>query len=426
MQPVVKIENLSVDFKVQTFQSHTFKEWVMNIFSGRNAVQVISALKNINLTIYKGESIAFVGHNGSGKSTLLKAIAGVIEIPSAIQVHGRIGPMIELGSGFDPELNGYENIKLACTLMGISKEEIQQKLEFIVEFSELRNFMHIPFKNYSSGMQARLGFACTTAIDPDLLLVDEVLSVGDSNFSRKCLERIHQLQSRGCTIIIVSHDENTVRKFCDRAVVLDEGVLCYDGRVSKAFEIYHELMDQRYLATTVDRHKEQDLLRKRRMQRNDSDPEADARRPVVDVKMSVIQAGCQTFEIDLAQPFSFQFEIKIDEPKRMIGEVVFGIALLKGDLRIGGINSLALQKNIPLAEMIAQPNFTLEFNFQDGLRDLMAGDYDVAFGVHDRSLERTIFIDKIKQISSRNSFKGRNGDEDIIDFAGRNINFCLL
>lgn len=413
MLPAIEIKNLSVNFKVRTFQSNTFKEWVMNSIKRRNDVQVISALKNIDLSVYPGESIAFIGHNGSGKSTLLKVIAGVIDVATPVTVRGRIGPMIELGTGFDLELNGYENIKLACTLMGISKDEIARKLPAIVEFSELQDFMEVPFKNYSSGMQARLGFACTTAIEPEVLLVDEVMAVGDSNFSRKCLQRIQQLQNKGCTIVMVSHDENTIRKFCDRALVLEDGELKYDGRVSRAFEIYNEIMDNRYLGVGDGTLETQKELRKQRMLRNDSDPEAERQRPNVDVSMASVQNGEPAFEVDLAQSFSLHFSVTIDDTEKLIGNIVCGIAFLKGDTRIGGFNSSLA--GLAISKESLQNKFSVTFDFKDGLKNLMAGDYDIAFAIHDRDLERTVYIDRIKQISTLNREKGHNIDGDLID-----------
>ena len=154
--------------------------------------------------------------------------------------------MIELGAGFDPELSGTENIKLACMLMGLSKRETLNRLEAIIDFSELREFIVMPLKNFSSGMQARLGFACATSVDPDLLLVDEVLSVGDSNFAKKCMGRIATLRSKGTTVILVSHDLPTVRAFCERGYVLDHGAIVFEGPIDTAVDQHQKIMNEKY------------------------------------------------------------------------------------------------------------------------------------------------------------------------------------
>ncbi|RZM17917.1 MAG: ABC transporter ATP-binding protein [Pedobacter sp.] len=205
---VILCKDVTVEFTYSNFEYSTLKELVFQRLQGKRHVTKLQALNSIDLEVKKGESVAFIGHNGSGKSTMLKVLAGII-VPrkgSELLIRGRVAPMIELGTGFDGELSGMENIYLSCAIMGLTKSEVNAKIEDIIAFSELQDFIHMPVKNYSSGMQARLGFACTTAVDPDILLVDEVLAVGDSNFAKKCLERVRNLKAGGTTVVLVSHD----------------------------------------------------------------------------------------------------------------------------------------------------------------------------------------------------------------------------
>ena len=207
-----------------------------------------------------------MGHNGSGKSTLLKVLAGIIISDNkSFSISGRIAPMIELGTGFDGELSGYENIILSCALMGLTQEEVESRIESIVEFSELREFIDMPLKNYSSGMQARLGFACATAVDPDILLIDEVLAVGDQNFSKKCLYRIDQLRKLGTTVVLVSHDINTMKTFCSRGIVLERGKMKFDGDIETAALKHEEIMHQRFLDSMLPEQRSE-YLRKTKLE----------------------------------------------------------------------------------------------------------------------------------------------------------------
>lgn len=250
---IVDAQNVSVIYRLTEYKSNSFKEWVFNRLKGRGGSREFVAVDNVSFRLRRGESLALVGHNGSGKSTLLRVIAGVIPPAkkSSIIVTGRIAPMIELGAGFDGELSGRENIYLSCLILGLSYREIGELVESIIDFSELRKFIDVPVKNYSSGMYARLGFACATAVKPDLIIVDEVLAVGDSNFSVKCLDRIKKLREAGTSVLLVSHDEGSVRQFCDRALVMNEGKSIYDGDVETALMLHRDVMATRAAAAKL-------------------------------------------------------------------------------------------------------------------------------------------------------------------------------
>ncbi len=219
----VRISHLYKDFKLPHQKIGSVKNLFTNVFAmGNQTYEVQKALHDISLDINKGEFFGIVGRNGSGKSTLLKIIAGIYQpTKGSIQVHGKLVPFIELGVGFNPELTGRENVYLNGALLGFSRSEMDKKYERIVEFAELERFMDQKLKNYSSGMQVRLAFACATMAKAEILLVDEVLAVGDAAFQRKCFEYFKQLKAEKTTVIFVTHDMNAVREYCDRAALID-------------------------------------------------------------------------------------------------------------------------------------------------------------------------------------------------------------
>ena len=196
-------------------------------------------LTGLDLGIEAGESVALIGRNGSGKSTALRLIAGIYEPTSgAVVTHGRLTAVIELGVGFNPELTGSENVGLYASVMGLSRRETAERLPDIMEFADIGEFIHEPVKYYSSGMRARLAFAIAVAVTPDILLLDEVLAVGDQNFRQQCMERLRRFRARGGTLVVVSHDFDSVRELCSRAVWLSDGRVLHDGPVDEVIEAY--------------------------------------------------------------------------------------------------------------------------------------------------------------------------------------------
>jgi ABC-type polysaccharide/polyol phosphate transport system ATPase subunit len=238
----IHIRDAGVCYRLYRERVSTLKEAVVNRFRHLRSVEVFWALRRVSLDIRPGEAIALVGHNGSGKSTLLKTIAGVLEpTEGEVLVQGRISPMIELGAGFDPELSGRDNVFLNGALFGFSRKQMEGKFDRIVAFSELADFIDMPIKNYSSGMHARLGFAIAQDVEPDILIVDEVLAVGDERFQEKCKARIRDFRSAGVTFCFVSHSAEAAKELCPRAAVLHHGRLAYDGPIEQGWERYREL-----------------------------------------------------------------------------------------------------------------------------------------------------------------------------------------
>ena len=226
MEPIIKVDNVSMCFNLSKEKHESLKEYFLAMVQGRLQYDEFYALKDVSLDIMPGDFYGLVGLNGSGKSTLLKTIAGVYK-PSKgkVTVNGTIAPLIELGAGFDMDLTARENIYLNGTVLGFSPKYLDEKFDEIVEFSELQNFLDVPLKNYSSGMVARLAFAVATMTKPDILIADEILSVGDFLFQEKCEKRMAELLSGGTTVILVSHSIEQIERMCNKVAWLDHGHL---------------------------------------------------------------------------------------------------------------------------------------------------------------------------------------------------------
>ncbi len=233
MQPLVVLEDVSVTYRLPKERIRSLKEFWIHLLKGRLEYEDYSALKAVNLDVRRGEALGVVGKNGSGKSTLLKVIAGVIKpIHGTLQVKGKVAPLLELGAGFDFEMTGLENIYLNGSILGFSRREMDAKVSRILEFSELGDFIRSPLRTYSSGMIARLGFAIATDADPDILLVDEMLEVGDGAFTKKCESRINGYRDAQVALVLVSHDMNKICALCDKAVWLNRGEICAFGNAA--------------------------------------------------------------------------------------------------------------------------------------------------------------------------------------------------
>jgi ABC-type polysaccharide/polyol phosphate transport system, ATPase component len=240
MENIIEIKNVSMMFNKSTERIDNIKEYVIRFVKRQIMFEEFWALKGINFEIKRGEAVGIVGLNGSGKSTLLKIIAQVMKPSSGyINVYGTVAPMIELGAGFDMDLSARENIFLNGAVLGFNRKQMKEKFENIVDFAELWDFLDSPLKNFSSGMIARLGFAIATSSYPDILIVDEILGVGDYKFQLKCEERMNDIIRNGATIIFVSHSIDQVKKVCSRAIWLEKGHMVMDGAVD---EVCHKYM----------------------------------------------------------------------------------------------------------------------------------------------------------------------------------------
>lgn len=239
------IEFDSVSKRFQLREGRTLREFMPAFFRGRGWSPPFYALHDVSFSVEQGETFGIIGHNGSGKSTLLKLIADVMA-PSegVVRVSGLVSPLIELGAGFHPDMTGRENIFLNASILGMPNREIGARFSDIVAFSELAEFIDTPVKRYSSGMYVRLGFAVAAHSDPDILLVDEVLAVGDAAFQQKCFGKIREFQRQGVTIVLVSHALSLVEQFCHRALLLDHGRVTAEGSPQDVVQRYRATVDQ--------------------------------------------------------------------------------------------------------------------------------------------------------------------------------------
>ncbi len=238
---IIEVKNVCMDFYMQSEKIDNMKEFFIRLLKGKIERQKKRILDNISFNVKKGESIGLIGHNGAGKSTLLKLITGIMRpTEGSIEVNGLVAPLLNLGAGFDFEATAKENIYLNGAILGYSKRELAKKYDEIVEFSELQDYMNVPIKNFSSGMVARLGFAIAIDVDPDILLVDEILSVGDENFREKCAKRISELRNRGVTFVIVSHNMAQVKSLCQKALWIEDSKMMAYGDAGEICDKYLE------------------------------------------------------------------------------------------------------------------------------------------------------------------------------------------
>ena len=241
-EAVVELKNVGIKFNLSKEKVDSLKEYVIKLLKKELMYHEFWALRDISFSVNKGERLGILGLNGAGKSTLLKIIAGVYKPTEGSCTHtGVIAPLLELGAGFDPQYTGAENIYLYGSVLGYSKSYLKEKFDEIVAFSELEKFINVPLKNYSSGMRARLGFAIATIADPDILILDEVLSVGDAKFRKKSENKIMEMFDRGVTVLFVSHSLEQVQRLCNKAIILEQGKLIASGDVKEVAEIYREM-----------------------------------------------------------------------------------------------------------------------------------------------------------------------------------------
>lgn len=239
MDSIITAENVSMRFRMDKNRTTSLKEWVVTRLKGKQQYEEFRALDNVNFEVKRGEIMGIIGRNGAGKSTLLKVISGIYKPTTGkVVTAGRVAPMLELGSGFDMELSGRDNVFLNGAILGFSEAFLKSKYDEIVAFSELGDFIHMPLKTYSSGMLARLAFSVATVIEPEILIVDEILSVGDAAFQSKSHARMMELMSGGTTVLFVSHSLGQIREMCDRVLWLEHGMVRKIGDSQEVCNLY--------------------------------------------------------------------------------------------------------------------------------------------------------------------------------------------
>ena len=329
---VIDIKNLTKKYALYAKPKDRLKE-ALNPFR-KSYHEDFYALNNLNIEVAKGETVGFIGENGSGKSTLLKIITGVLTQTSGeIKIDGKISALLELGSGFNPEYSGYENIYLNGMVLGFSREQIDDMVDDIITFADIGDHINQPVKTYSSGMFVRLAFAVAINVDPDILIVDEALAVGDLEFQLKCMEKFTELRNAGKTILFVSHDVNAVRRFCDRVYWLKNGVVEAEGETMEITETYENFLKKKSLKT---------------VDRDNSSSEDFSAYDIVEVKSAELLDGdLQPLEIveqDSKVVVKVTYNVKDDSIKKP----VLGVAIRTVDNNyVCGLNTLLDEESIP-------------------------------------------------------------------------------
>jgi ABC-type polysaccharide/polyol phosphate transport system ATPase subunit len=302
------VNDVSKAFKLPHEQSHTLKERVLHPFKFRGH-DTLEALKGVSVEVEPGEFFGIVGRNGSGKSTLLKCIAGIYQ-PDAgtIDVNGRLSPFIELGVGFNPDLTAHDNVLINATMLGLSRRQARQRFDDIIAFAELEQFLDLKLKNYSSGMNVRLAFSVAVQVDADILLVDEVLAVGDAAFQQKCYEQFQRMKDEGRTIVLVTHDMGAVARFCDRAMLIERGETVEIGEPTAIGRHYNDLNFGRVAQKQLD----------------GGERRGDRQAASIAGAWFEGESGERVSAVGLGEPVRFCFEVEVNEP---LVDPVFGVVL---------------------------------------------------------------------------------------------------
>lgn len=382
---VISFDQVSKRFKMHQESGNTIQERFTDLFRKRSrrhqpAADSFWALRDVSFAIRRGESVGLIGHNGSGKSTTLKLVARILE-PTAgkVVVDGRISALLELGSGFHPDLTGRENIYLNGSLLGQSQAMMRRKLDEIIAFAELEDFIDTPVKHYSSGMYMRLGFAVAISVDPDILITDEVLAVGDEAFQRKCLDQIYRFKQRGKTILFVSHATAAVQALCDRVLWFEHGVLMRDSKTLEAIDAYLRATNERD-RERVERERHDDADETVPMPEED-DPQRWGTREIEIVAVELLDRDGQPCDM-FATGDTLRFRMHYVAHKR-IEQPVFGVAIHhRNGLHINGPNTRFADYPI---DMVDGPG-VLEYEVAN--LPLIEGYYLLSAAVYDYTMTR--------------------------------------
>lgn len=395
----ISVKNISKQYKLYNDPKDRLKEALS--LSGKKHHTEFNALSNISFEVEKGEIIGIIGKNGSGKSTLLKIITGVLSPTSGeVYVNGKIAALLELGAGFNPEYTGIENIYLQGTIMGFTNKEISEKLDDILEFAEIGEFIHQPVKTYSSGMFVRLAFAVATQTMPDILIVDEALAVGDEKFQRKCFSYLEKMRLKGATILFVSHGMSTVEQLCNRGVLLESGELIYVGTPKEVIDLYHDriyALDAEELRHLNNKNTE-GLIELE----NVSQPEKEAvtsekdelkyneKREVQISKVEILKNNEECFLYNSGDASTIKITLQ-NNTDRFIDDIIVGCKIrTKQGIEIYG-NSTYYYDELPL---YLNPHEKKQIIFEQNL-NLMPGFYYLTYAVAKRKLSDMGYFDKL-------------------------------
>lgn len=338
-KPVIQLDGVTVEYRSAQERIPSFKEYAIRWLKRDLHYQRFTALRDLNLKVYPGEILGIIGPNGAGKSTLLKVVARVLfPTRGRVRITGRVSPLLELGAGFDPELTGHENVYLNSAILGFSRKNIDSRFNRIVEFAGLQEFIDAPVRTYSTGMAARLGFSVATDVQPEILLVDEILGVGDANFQKKSFERIQQFQASGSTILLVTHSLQKVREMCTRVIWLEQGNLVMEGDAEQVVSQYLERNKKR---------EESRLKKARPPQKKREAPKRWGNRKVEIVDVRIENArGEEQHVFQTGDELHLRIRYHAHEP---IDDAVFGMAIHKNNgVHITGPNTQIAGLELPV------------------------------------------------------------------------------
>lgn len=428
----IEVHDITKSFKVYLDKGDTIKEKV--IFSNRRKYENRQVLRGISFDVKKGEAIGLIGHNGCGKSTTLKLLTKIMYPDSGtIEMKGRVSSLIELGAGFHPDMSGRENIYINASIFGLSRKEIDERLDDIIEFSELEEFIDNPVRTYSSGMYMRLAFSVAINVDADILLVDEILSVGDASFQAKCFNKLREIKAEGATIVIVSHSLNQVEEFCERSIWIDEGLIREEGKPREVHRDYMEFMSNysmnrgKTVAQMRAERKEREKLEKEKLEKQrkkekekqkkqeeleikNIDPQQVKKEKERLVEISEVRLLNATGEIShfykTGEPATVEIDYKVLDPKHENVSIEFvivrndGLECYETNTFREGIKNMNLQKEGTIRIYIDKLNLiTGEYYIELAIRKPDAFPYhykDKAFKFNMTSVERERGIAKIE------------------------------
>lgn len=406
---VIKVDNVYKSFKVYYDRGQSFKERIL--FRNRNRHEVHEVLKGISLSIKKGEVVGLIGENGSGKSTLLKLMTKIIyPDKGSIKIKGKVSSLLELGAGFHPDMTGRENIYTNASIFGLTKKEIDDRLEKIIEFSELGEFIDNPVRTYSSGMYMRLAFSVAINVDADILLVDEILAVGDASFQAKCFNKMQELKNEGKTIVIVSHDSGSIERLCDRAVWIDEGHKKNDGIPHDVVALYLDKIMNKEINNKIDDYIEieesSELIEKETKveDKNTEVSEENSNRTgnryveINSVKMFLLESNKEQYNFKPED--KVKILIKYTRKNLNINDSVVGIGIFRDD----GLNCYGTNTYIDNSEkLIIKDKGTVEVILDQ--MQLLEGRYTLDVAFHDEYGTPYDYIRKVKKFNVYSNIK---------------------
>jgi lipopolysaccharide transport system ATP-binding protein len=378
MPPAIELQGICKRFRAHGSRpANTLKSAVLELLRGRGQQRVrerFAALHDIDLTVQAGQTLGIIGANGSGKSTLLKLVAGIYRPDGGtIRVRGRVAPLIELGAGFHPELTGRENVVINGIILGLSQREVRRRLDAIVEFAGMREFIDAPARTYSSGMYMRLGFAVAAHLDPDVVLIDEVLAIGDEAFARKCADRFAEFRRIGKTIVMVGHEAATVERWCDEAVWLDQGTIRAAGAPHKVIDLYRQAMSEQESAVLARAYEPPAAASVARSANAARDRWGTGEIEIERVRLDD-SYGVERYVFEPGEAVTLRFTYRVHRP---VEDPVFGFAIVRNDgLWIYGTDT-ALAR-IPMPALGATGDVEVSFDSVD----LLGGRYFVDVAAH--------------------------------------------